>query len=688
MRGMRCVSLGVVLWTSAAFAGTIENGVLMVEGKPFYPLGSWNSEYTSPEDIAALGMNTSFRGGPSNDAAVEQFRQFMRRCRELGIQVVPYLSYGGGAVEPWAPDAVRCIAKLATEPNLLAWYVGDDIGMPHLPGIRQTVSILREQTPTLPTVADYIARETPEAKTTFTQYVDIRCQYTYPIPDDPFKDYLAFFDKQREFVGDPLWTWVQSFMWGSTGRSLNVGAEGPGPVPDPEQVRLLSFAAINRGVRGLLFFPHHELHRLPELAAEVARVCHEIRLVSDHLAAGTPTFNLPVSDADLNATAFRCEASTVVSVALFKPFYHRWVDEGILGNVTVDCPWSNDDLPQALLASPPHAVACGVVRGPQPGMVQITVPRLDLSGFILLSSDSQELAEFCAGVAEIPRALRKLVVPAAAAQTRKVCGVVWQLGHDNLYAPSVVMDAMRANERCVDALDQGDYGAAYLAWRDVFRACRVMLNEEMGFAEARRAVLPTRYHRFLKVPYGLHNIKGLGSAPAADDPWRFVYAWQLAGPFPLEWDGKQGQSPPPGFERSYPPETALAPDAAFDTADGESGWQRATADASGLLNLREHFNTTENMVCYAQCHVIAPRDMEVRLSLGSNDGARVRVNGEVVFSWCGALTGGRLAKPHQNEIPVTLKAGRNVILVKVENLGNEWQLYLSVHDPSRELGIP
>ena len=92
-----------------------------------------------------------------------------------------------------------------------------------------------------------------------------------------------------------------------------------------------------------------------------------------------------------------------------------------------------------------------------------------------------------------------------------------------------------------------------------------------------------------------------------------------------------------------------------------------------------NFNT-ETLFRYA-----APHDMRVRMSLGSNDGAKVWVNEKEVFSWCGAAHGGRSAQPHQDEFEVDLKEGSNQVLVKVENLGGGWQLYLSVRDPDRNL---
>ena len=70
--------------------------------------------------------------------------------------------------------------------------------MQHLDGIRQMIDILREETPDIPTVADYIAERTLEAKTIFTEYVDIRCQYKYPVFHMSLGDYSNWFDRQRE----------------------------------------------------------------------------------------------------------------------------------------------------------------------------------------------------------------------------------------------------------------------------------------------------------------------------------------------------------------------------------------------------------------------------------------------------------------------------------------------------------
>ncbi len=671
-----------------AHGGKLENGILTVDGRPFFPLGGWDYPYTTPEDLSRLGMNTSFRGAPQDPDGIEKFRAHMRECAQRGIQVIPYLSFGAEGVIPWPVEKVRAVSVLAQEPNLLVWYVGDDVGPQHLDGIRQTVTVLREQTAEIPTVADYIAEKIPEAKTVFTKYVDIRCQYEYPLPNAPYSKYLTFFDEQRDFVGDPLWTWIQAFMWGSTGRELNIGAEGPGPVPEPEQVRLLAFAALNRGVRGLLFFAHHTLHRMPELAAEVAWTCREIRVFNDVLAAGDATLNLKTSDPRVNAAAFRYGDVTVLSAAVFGEQYHRWVDTGSVVALSITCPWNGQDLPRAFYVATPELIACSVERTETTGMISITVPRLDLSGFIVLTNNDAEIERVRKEIAQIPNNLGELMSVAAATQTRKVSDVLWRLGIDNLYKGNETsVAAARTTEQCAVASIQGDWVKAFQHWRDVMRLNRGMLDTVMQFAAAREADLTEQERIFLKSPYGLHNLKGFGNMPTASDPWRFVRTFAVIGPFPLEWDGQRSDRIPAGFDKRYPPEIRPLSRKSCHTVDGKTSWQFAQTDLSGCLDFLPFFKTKSNVVAYARCVVVSPRKQTVKVSLGSNDGAKVLVNGKEVFSWCSVPHNGRSARQHQNQFDVELQEGKNVFLAKVENLGANWQLYLALHDPNRELTV-
>ncbi len=244
---------------------------------------------------------------------------------------------------------------------------------------------------------------------------------------------------------------------------------------------------------------------------------------------------------------------------------------------------------------------------------------------------------------------------------------------------SIVRVAVEAGERCSDAVIEGRFDDAFRAWRDALRGCRVVLDKTMKFAENLREAIPAKQRQFLASPYGLHNIPGLGDVPAPDDPWLFNRKWLVTGPYPLEADPDDESKIPPGFERVYPPETNMQSDATFSTLDGPSSWRMTEAGVSGLLDVTKCFETTDDVVGYARCLLVAPREMDATLSIGSNDGARVWVNGKLVYSKHIPRTGW----PHDDNFPVHLKQGANPVLVKVENMGRSWRLFFSVHDPEK-----
>jgi hypothetical protein len=87
------------------------------------------------------------------------------------------------------------------------------------------------------------------------------------------------------------------------------------------------------------------------------------------------------------------------------------------------------------------------------------------------------------------------------------------------------------------------------------------------------------------------------------------------------------------------------------------------------------------VLAYARCRIVAPRDTVVNFSIGSNDGIKVWVNGDLAYQL--PVPRGRKAAQHQNSFSAPLRAGENRILVKVTNLGSGWQVYAAVEDSMR-----
>jgi hypothetical protein len=682
-----------VCLASTASAAVLKDGITLVDGKPFYPLGSWPAEGITAEGIASLGMNATFRMGSRSPKGIAEIREFMRECDRYGIQVMIYVPHGRHreGAEQWPREAVKHLSVLAKEPNLLAWNVGDDIYIPALEDIRKTVKLLREYAPGIPTIADCGPKvgRSGEGKLTFDNFVDITMNYDYPIPDDDFirpgnryRQHMAFFDEMREVYGEPLWTWMQTYQWHWTSRKLQTSPEVTGPYPSPEQLRLLAMSEIGRGLRGLFAFCHRKILLQPETAAAVGITFREIKLFNDILAVGKWTGHLTVSDPDADAASHEREGSTLVSVGLYRDHYQRWVDEAVVENLVITAPWKGKKLPKALHVATPDVVEC-TVSPASPGSVKVTIPRLEVAGFVLLTQSWREARRLKKGVAAIPKQVRTLIHAGAVARTQSAANVLYTSGSFRASRIALPLKAANATRRLATELDSRDYAPAMTAYNDALRLSRVMIDSAIRSAKRRAPDLLPEEREHLRTPWGLRLIPGLVNAPPMGDRWHFARLWQIAGPFSLEMAKRDTANIPVAFNTPFPPETA-GPGTLFETVDGRTMWQSAEAKLTGLLDFIPLHKTTRNVVVYARCRVVAPDTMTARFSFSSNDGAKVFVNGKDVYGF-GAPIGRKARTPHDDGFTAHLNKGPNTILVKVTNYGANWRMFLSVDDPERKL---
>jgi len=178
---------------------------------------------------------------------------------------------------------------------------------------------------------------------------------------------------------------------------------------------------------------------------------------------------------------------------------------------------------------------------------------------------------------------------------------------------------------------------------------------------------------------GAENIPALNRPGRLNDWWRIhnstqgmVRDWMVIGPFPFA-DGLDGV---------HPPESELQFERAYAGVNSTINWQKVKTGPEGYVNFISLFskdNAAEgDMVgmAYAYTGIFSPEDREITLTLGSNDGAKVWLNGEVIYN----EHVGRSAIADQVFLRVRLKKGSNTILAKVENLGASWGLYMRVVD--------
>lgn len=129
-----------------------------------------------------------------------------------------------------------------------------------------------------------------------------------------------------------------------------------------------------------------------------------------------------------------------------------------------------------------------------------------------------------------------------------------------------------------------------------------------------------------------------------------------------------------GLATVFPPENGFDSTQIFTGKDGmKVGWRKHNETTTGYINFAKLFNPSEETVAYAFKKVYLAEAKTVTYGVGSNDGVKVWINGEVVLD----RSISRRADPNQDVITVQMKKGENTILVKVDQLKRGWGFYFT-----------
>lgn len=148
-------------------------------------------------------------------------------------------------------------------------------------------------------------------------------------------------------------------------------------------------------------------------------------------------------------------------------------------------------------------------------------------------------------------------------------------------------------------------------------------------------------------------------------------AWRIIGPF----DNKDGL----GFEKRYPPEKEIDFTSEYAGKNTEVKWLRPENEPmDGFVDLVSLLGPADCAIAYATTCVQSPDERQVQLRIGSDDGVKVWLNGELVLS----RNVDRAAALDQDIIPATLSKGPNQLLLKICNRLYSWGFYMRITDPA------
>jgi len=145
--------------------------------------------------------------------------------------------------------------------------------------------------------------------------------------------------------------------------------------------------------------------------------------------------------------------------------------------------------------------------------------------------------------------------------------------------------------------------------------------------------------------------------------------WWIIGSFPAP-DTKS-------WTKELPPEKEVNIQKEYQIGAKKYRWKGVqTDDKNARVDLDKQFALNEKCVAYAYAEVMVPKEQDVLLKMGSDDGIICWVNGQKVHEFIGP----RSLKVDEDSVKVHLKKGTNSVLLKICEGGGSWEFCFRVTD--------
>jgi len=271
-----------------------EHRRLIVDGKPFYPVGIYLAEATQEdmERISKAGFNTilSYRYGYESDAT-----RYMNCAQKNNLKVIYSIKdlYDGAL---WFPKRGKTSVQLTREyvnrfrdhPALLAWNTNDEFGPEWMPKLSLMYQLVSELDPNHPV---YMVHNAPGEYPCYYPVTDIFATDPYPVPSRPLTEVSEWVEWAIKAMKNnkPVWAVLQLHDQGYYDK-VSGGRE-----PSYEEQRCMTYLAIVHGAQGILYYSYFdllhssgikEIGQFEERWGQICRIVKEIEELTPVLLEG------------------------------------------------------------------------------------------------------------------------------------------------------------------------------------------------------------------------------------------------------------------------------------------------------------------------------------------------------------------------------------------------------------------
>jgi len=283
---------------------------LIVDGKPFFPLGLFWSEATMKEkdleEYARSPFNCLLNYHQPNTKAMDD-------CQRHGLKVIYPIEgvWGPGcrftneeSIVSWTRNSVL---RHKDHPALLAWYMNDERGKTYVPQLAKRQALVRELDPEHPT---YTVLYQLQILDKYMDTYDIIGTDPYPVgSDDDYEKCSQWAEAAvcGSFGVRPVWQVPQVFDWGAYWKNKADKTR----MPTVREMKNMFWQAVASGANGLVGYSHFDLRKMDgktpraKAWADVCEAAEEIRRYVPVILSGDTPPTVTSDNAAVRVRAWR-----------------------------------------------------------------------------------------------------------------------------------------------------------------------------------------------------------------------------------------------------------------------------------------------------------------------------------------------------------------------------------------------